>query len=234
MPRRIISVKNIAENLWLLHYKLPILGEYLGRNVTIIRLSSGELVIHSTGPFSPEDVAAINALGKPAYLVEAITLHDTFAKEGRAAFPNLPFLAPDGFSETVGFPTETLGHAPAAWEGELDVLELAGKSAAKEFVFLHRPSRTLIVTDLLFNVEADAPLGVRMASLLQVGLQHSPGVPRPEKLTVGDEDAFTGSLDTIMRWDFDRVIVGHGEPIETGGKARLNEAFKAAGYQDSD
>ena len=101
-------------------------------------------------------------------------------------------------------------------------------------MFLHRPSRTLIVTDLLFNVESNAPLGVRMVSLLQVGTQHSPGVPRPEKFAVEDVDAFAGTLDTIMGWDFDRVIVGHGEPIETGGKARLNEAFKAAGYQDSD
>ncbi len=227
------GVNNIAENLWSLHYKLPLLGEYLGRNVTIIRLSSGELVIHSTGPFSPEDVAAIHAVGKPAYLVEALTLHDTFAKEGRAAFPGIPYLAPEGFSETVGFPTETLHLAPEAWAGELDVLELAGKSSGKEFVFLHRPSRTLIVTDLLFNVESDAPLGVRMASLLQVGTQHSPGVPRPEKFMVEDQDAFAGSLDTIMHWDFDRVIVGHGEPIETGGKARLAEAFKAAGYQES-
>ena len=99
-------MKQLAENLWLLHYKLPILGEYLGRNVTVIRLSSGDLVIHSTAPFPAEDVAAISAVGTPAFLVEAITLHDTFAKEGRAAFPDVPYLAPAGFSETVGFPTE--------------------------------------------------------------------------------------------------------------------------------
>ena len=223
-------MKPLADNLWLLHYKLPILGEYLGRNVTIIRLASGELVIHSTGPFSPEDVAAISALGTPAYLVDAITLHDTFAKQAHDAFPNLPYYAPAGFSEIVELPTELLDRPPAAWQGELDVLELAGHDATPEFVFLHRPSRTLIVTDLMFNVEDDAPLGVRMMSLLQVGLQHAPGMPRPEKLMVKDKEAFKGSLDTIMSWDFDRVIVGHGEPIETGGKAKLAEAFQAAGF----
>ncbi len=223
-------MKNLAENLWLLHYKLPILGEYLGRNVAVIRLNSSELVIHSTGPFSAEDVAAISAVGTPAFLVEAITLHDTFAEQGRAAFPHIPYFAPEGFSETVGFPTESLSQPPAAWQGELDVLELAGKSSAPEFVFLHRPSRTLIVTDLAFNVEDDAPLGVRLMSLLQVGIQHSPGMPRPEKFMIGDKDAFKQSLDTLMNWDFDRVIVGHGEPIETGGKARMAEEFRAAGF----
>ena len=49
-----------------------------------------------------------------------------------------------------------------------------------------------------------------------------------------DEDAFAGSLDTMLEWDFDRVIVGHGEPIETGGKARLMEAFKAAGFYETE
>ena len=83
-------MKPLAENLWLLQYPLPVLGEYLGRNVTVIRLHSGELAIHSTAPFTPGDVAAISALGRPAYLVEGITLHDTFAKEGHDAFPNVP------------------------------------------------------------------------------------------------------------------------------------------------
>lgn len=223
-------MKPIAENLWTLHYKLPLLGEYLGRNVTVIRLSSGDLVIHSTAPFTPEDVAAIQAVGRPAYLVEAYSQHDTFAKEGRAAFPDIPYLVPEGFAEAAGVPAETLHLAPEAWAGQLESLELAGKTSAREFVFFHRPSRTLIVADLVFNVEDDAPLGARVASILTVGLHHSPGVPRPEKFAVEDMDAFTGSLDTMMGWDFDRVITGHGETIETGGKARLAEAFRAAGF----
>ena len=225
-------MNQIAENLWTLHYKLPLLGEYLGRNVTIIRLSSGDLVIHSTGPFTPEDVAAIKALGRPAYLVEAYSAHDTFAKEGREAFPDIPYLAPEGFAEAAEVTAETLHLAPEAWAGELDALELAGKPKAREFVFCHRPSRTLIVADLVFNVEDDAPTGAKVASVLAVGLHHNPGVPRPEKSSVEDMDAFTGSLDTMMGWDFDRVITGHGEVIETGGKARLQEAFKVAGFYE--
>ena len=225
-------MKQIAENLWTLHYKLPLLGEYLGRNVTIIRLSSGDLVIHSTAPFTPEDVAAIRAVGRPAYLVEAYAQHDTFAKEGQAAFPGIPYLVPEGFAEAAGVSAETLHLAPEAWAGELESLELAGKTSAREFVFFHRPSRTLIVADLVFNVEDGAPLGARAASILTVGLHHNPGVPRPEKFAVEDMDAFTGSLDTMMSWDFDRVITGHGEVIETGGKARLAEAFRAAGFLD--
>lgn len=226
-------MRNIADGFWLLQYPLPILGEYLGRNVSVIRLRSGELVIHSTAPFSPADVAAISALGRPIYLVEAITLHDTFAKEGRTAFPAAAYYAPPGFSETVGFPTEFLSQPPAAWAGELDVLELAGKSSkALEYVFLHRPSHTLIVADLVFNVTEDAPLGARLFATAGVvgGASHDTGMPRAEKFLVGDHDRFHRSVETLLAWDFDRVVVGHGEVIESGGKVRLSEALRDAGF----
>ncbi len=221
----------VAENLWLLSHPLPLLGEYLGRNVTIIRLRSGDLVIHSTAPFSPDDVAAISALGRPAFLVEATTLHDTFVNEGRQAFPDVPYYAPEGFSKTVGFPTESLAQPPGAWAGELGVLALAGKSRAPEYAFHHGPSRTLIVADLTFNVTDDAPLGTRLFATVAThgGTTREVKVPRVEKFTVTDPDAFRRATETMLAWDFDRVIVGHGETIETDGKRRLREALRTAG-----
>ena len=48
-----------AENLWLLPYPLKMLGADLRRNGTLIRLHSGKMIVHSTVPFSPEDVATI-------------------------------------------------------------------------------------------------------------------------------------------------------------------------------
>ena len=47
-----------GENLWVLPYPLRLLGANFGRMVTIVRLGSGKLVIHSTGPFTPADSLA--------------------------------------------------------------------------------------------------------------------------------------------------------------------------------
>src|SRR4051812_9989042 len=66
------SPQIIADNLWLCAYPLKMLGADLRRNVTLIRLNSGKLVIHSTAPFSPEEIAAIRALGEPAWLLDGI------------------------------------------------------------------------------------------------------------------------------------------------------------------
>ena len=219
----------LAENLWLRRYPLRLLGADLNRNVAVMRLGSGDLVIHSTGPFTPEDVAAINALGKPRWIVETMARHDTFAREGRAAFPDAAYLAPEGFSETVGFPTGPLLNQPD-WHEEVEVQTLDGVPSMKEHAVLHRPSRTLIVADLFFNFGPDAPKWTRALMFAAVGAKHDPGMALSMRLTVKNKGALRSSLARVMTWDFDRLIVGHGDPINTGAKARVAEALEAVGY----
>ncbi|HEX8309872.1 MAG TPA: hypothetical protein VF614_01055 [Chthoniobacteraceae bacterium] len=211
----------IAENLWLLAYPLSKLGMNLRRNVTIIRLSSGDLVIHSTGPFTSDDLAEISALGRPGWLVEAMLHHDTFAKEGRAAFPGIPYLAPPGFSELVDIPTEPIIPAPAAWGSELQVLPVPGMPGFDEHVFFHQLTRTLIVADLVFNFGPDEPVWTELMLKAVVGGKHEPGMGRPFKMGIKGEEAFNAAMEKMLRWDFDRVIVGHGDHIPTDGKQKV-------------
>lgn len=214
----------------MLTYPLKMLGADLRRNVTVIRLGSGKLVIHSTAPFAPDEVAAIRALGEPGWLLEGVLRHDTFAQEGRAAFPGIPYLAPPGFSQAVGFSTGPIVPAPVEWGEELQALEVQGAPSLRETVLLHVPSRTLIVTELVFHFGEDEPVWTEMMLRVAVGAAHHPGMPRPVKLAVKDETAFKESLAAMLAWDFDRVIVGHGDVIETEGKAKLRAALEAAGF----
>lgn len=220
----------ITENLWVLVYPLPLLGADFKRVVTIIRLRSGELIIHSTGPFSAEDAAAIKAAGRPGWLLDTMLRHDTFARQGRETFPDIPYLAPAGFCTNAGFPTHPLLPAPAAWGDEVEVLRIEGVPSMEEHVVFHRPSRTLIVADLFFNFGPDAPWWTRLLLLLAVGKKHDPGMARSLRMTAKDKPALARSLATMMAWDFDRLIVGHGEIVETDGKRRAAEALRTAGY----
>ena len=224
-------MRPLAENLWVLPYPLRLLGANFRRMVTVVRLGSGQLAIHSTGPFTAAEVAAISGLGRPGWLLEAMRRHDTFSKRGREAFPGIPFLAPEGFARIVGFPTEPLLPAPAAWGDELEVLRLEGMPSLQEHVVFHRPSRTLIVADLVFNFGPDVSAWTRFLVLCAVGARHQPGMSRPFRLAIKDKAAFQRSLQALMRWDFERVIVGHGDMIETEGKRRLAEALEAAGFR---
>ena len=222
-------MKQLADNLWFLQYELSLLGADLHRNVTVMRLASGDLVIHSTGPFTAPDVAAIRAEGTPRWLMDVMLRHDTFAKQGREAFPEAVYLAPEGFSEVAGLPTQPLVDQPG-WNGELEVLPLAGVPSMKEAVVLHRPSRTLIVADLFFDFGPDESAWTKFLLLLAVGKHHHPGVSRPLRLSIKDKEAFQASLASMMSWDFDRLIPGHGDVIETGAKSRVAEALRVVGF----
>ncbi|MES2440678.1 MAG: hypothetical protein V4584_16550 [Verrucomicrobiota bacterium] len=224
-----LKLKHLAPDLWMMTFPLTVLGVDLQRNVTILKLSSGKLVIHSTAPFTPADVEVIHKLGEPAWLADVLLRHDTFAAQGHAAFPQACYLAPDGF-EAEGVTTLPLVPAPDEWAGEVEVAPIMGAPAFSEIVMLHRASRTLIVGDLLFNFEGTQDLLTKVfLKVGAVGGKHDPGMTRPFRNAIEDEAAFADSIRGILEWDFDRVIVGHGVPIRTGGKEKLRATFHDAG-----
>lgn len=220
----------IAPNLRVIHYPLSVLGTQHGRTVSVIRLSSGKLVIHSTAPFTPADVARIHTFGEPAWLVEAMLLHDTYAAEGRQHFPGLPFLGPPGFGEVVKFPVSPLLPPPDEWAGEIQVVRVRGAPKLEEHAFLHVGYRTLIVADLVFNFSEKERGWDRFFHRHIAGFKRYPGMSRIFKWCVSDPLAFRESVGEILQLDFDRIIPGHGGIIECGGKEKLRAAMEAAGF----
>ncbi|MDB6032902.1 MAG: Methanol oxidation protein [Verrucomicrobiales bacterium] len=219
-------IEPIGQNIWLLRYPLSLLGVSLGRNVTIMRLVGGELIIHSTAPFTAEDVVAIRALGEPGWLVEATLFHDTFAKQGRQAFPALPYLAPEAFAKSTGLDTYPFDEIlPAAWGNEISVLKLEGIPKLQEIVMLHRPSRTLIVADLVFNWGPTDSWWENFVRRRMMGIARFPGMSRLFRMNIRNHSAFANSVDTMLSWDFDRLVVAHGEVISTGAKRALSKAL---------
>ena len=90
-------MEQLDANLWVFRYDLSLGVIPIGRTVTVIRLQTGALVVHSTAPFTAEDIAAIRALGEPRWLTDVTNFHDTFAEEGRRCFPGVTYLVPEGF-----------------------------------------------------------------------------------------------------------------------------------------
>lgn len=222
-------MQELAPNLWIKTYPLSVLGTNHGRTVTVIRLESGKLIVHSMAPFSSTDVAEIRALGEPGWLLEAMMLHDTYSNEGRKRFPEIPFLAPMGFSEVVKFPTQPLLPAPVEWNGEVEVILIDGAPRLSEHVLIHRPSRTLIVADLIFNFRTEERGWDRFFHHHIAGFHRYPGMSRIFRACISDPVAFRASLEQILSQDIDRIIVGHGQVIGTDGKRLLQRAMTDAG-----
>jgi hypothetical protein len=220
-------MRTVAPGIGLLEYPLTVLGAQLGRRTTLLGCDSGALVIHSTAPFTDPDVRAIRAFGRPAWLVEATLFHDTFAKVGRARFPDVPYLAPPGFAQR--FDALPLLPLPGDWPAEIEVLELAGMPGLREHACFHARSRTLVVADLVFNFGPSATPWTRFFFRGLPGIRRYPGVSRLFKSMIRDRPAFDASIQRMLEWDFDRLIPAHGDVIDSGGKALLQRALADAG-----
>lgn len=213
------------EGLWSLRLPHSMMGIEMGARSTIAKLPDGGLVVISPGPFRDEHVDAIRELGEVRALVAPNKFHHLFLGRAAKTFPQARiFLAP-GLRERIPTvpPGDDLGdHAPALWRGTIDQAIVRG-SAAGEVVFHHRPSRTLVVTDLAFNLTDGGPW-TRLAMTLNGGFGQL-STTRLMRSTIRDPDAFARSLHEMKRWDFDRLVVAHGEVIESNARPEFERVF---------
>jgi hypothetical protein len=221
--------REIGNGAVIMQYPLRAFAIDFQRYVTLLRLSDGRLVIHSTAPFTPQDAAAIRHFGKPSWLVEATLMHDTFALEARGAFPELPYLVPSDLARINGVPILALDPPPADWANEIEVLRIEGLRKINEHAFLHRASRTLVLADLMFHFPAGAGRWPRFFAKRIMRLPRLGGISAFFRLMIRDPEAFASSMKTILEWDFGQIVVGHGEPIQDNAKSMFAQALRDRG-----
>ncbi len=218
----------LAPGVWTMSYPLTVLGADEGRVVTILGLSTGKLIIHSTAPFSVEEAEKIRSLGEPGWILDANLHHDSYVREGTQAFPGVPYLAPPDFPHDSGVSPLPILSAAAEWQGEVEVLVVEGAPSFNEHVFFHRKGRTLIVSDLVFNFVEEETTWEWLLRHYAMGLKGHPAVNRLFSAAVKDEHALESSLRRILEWDFDRIVVGHKQPVEEDAKLRFKQAMERA------
>ncbi len=107
----------------------------------------------------------------------------------------------------------------------VDQVLLGGFPFMNEVVFFHRPSTTLIATDLAFNVGSSSPPLTRLVFRLGGTYGRLSPTLLERRLLVRDRTAFRHSLERILEWPFDRVVVAHGEVSEKGGREELVRGY---------
>lgn len=217
----------LAPDLWELNAPLSVFGMALGHRLTVARLPDGTLWLHSPVAHSAALAAALAPLGRVAHIVAPNAVHDTYLEGWFAAYPQARFHGARGLARVrpdLTF-TDTLGDTPAsAWAATFDQHVLRGIPRLNEVAFLHRASRTLILTDLVFNLGPDMPFLSRL--LLKVNdCDCQFGVSRLFKTTIKDRAALRRSIDHLLAWDFDAIVVSHGANIPSGGKPLLRDAL---------
>lgn len=121
---------------------------------------------------------------------------------------------------------------PHLWpyNDELVAVPIEGMPKVNEVVFIHKKSKSLIVADLCFNLINQKGFGPWLILNL-FGTYEDLGVSRFFLNFVKDRDAFIRSLATLFSYNFDNIIVSHGENVYGRGREKLIKAIEKRGIQ---
>ena len=178
-------LKPVAENLWIVDSgPLRRLGVPLPIRMTVARLDTGEIWLHSPTRFTPVLHAALERLGPVRHLVAPNSAHWMFLQDWQKHCPEALVWAAPGLRDRgtvrragLRLDTDLSDTAPEAWEGEIAQKVVSGGLGFREVAFLHCPSRTLLLTDLVLISRSEQAACFRTASAAPDG-DCGPGWPR--------------------------------------------------------
>jgi hypothetical protein len=226
----------VAGQVWVKRVPLRFFGLQMGTRMTVVRLDDGSLLVHSPTAADAETRAAVDELGQVRFIIAPNRLHHLWVAEWARAYPDAELWCSPKLLEKrkdVAW-TGALADAPEpGWAGAFDQALFGGYEWLSEVVFCHRPSRTLIVADLLESTHADDELLLRMLGHLAGDYEH-PTLTRDQRRVVRDRTAARASVRRILSWDFERIILAHGRLIEHDGQRVFREGMRWLGPLSSD
>lgn len=220
-------LNQLAPDLWTADRPQRFAGIEVGTRMTVIRLPKQRLWLHSPVALTPDLRAELDALGAPCFAVAPNRYHHLYAGEYTTAYPDLQLFVALGLEikrpdlRIAGVLDDT---APDGWRDCVDQVVVRGYTIFNELVFFHRASRTLLTSDLVFNIQSDSPALTRWIFRAIAGYGRF-GPTLFERLMIRNRAAARASFQRILSWNFDRVILAHGHVLERGGRDALRRGY---------
>lgn len=226
-------LQQITPQLWIAQQPQKFFGLEVGTKMSVIALGNGELVLIS--PIKLDNaIAEINALGRVKYIIAPNLFHHLYLEECHKIYPDALTVTPPGLQEKIGIQSSLVfTEDEIDFNGELEYFLFAGFAVplptgikeVNEVVFFHRASKTLIVTDLAFYFDDSFPVVTQFASRV-LGCYQKLRPSILEKLVIKDKEAVANSINRLLQWDFQRVVVAHGTIVEENAKQQLKEGYE--------
>ncbi|MGE5252216.1 MAG: DUF4336 domain-containing protein [Bacteroidota bacterium] len=229
----ISELQEFGKDLWVVEGPLVRdAGVWFTTRMTIARLPDGSIWVESPVPAAFETLRRINELGPVQWLLAATprhvwrlnTWHTLFPEAQLWTSPRTLFTLQQGSLHLTG----TLGdQPPQAWGDAFEQLVFRGNPLLDEVVYLHKPSKTVIMGDMIqFNTPQEGhPLQDAIFKLGGIAPGQA-GMGLDMRLTFLDRGAARRSLHRLLAWDFDKLIIAHGPCVEKDAKRFVEQAFQ--------
>ncbi|BCM92173.1 hypothetical protein IAD21_04052 [Abditibacteriota bacterium] len=219
--------RELHSDLWAIETPFQMIGMDMGARMTVARRSNGDLLAYAPFAITDEEEAAIREKGTVRDIVAPNPTHFTEIGDFARRFPDATLWSLSELDKKLAdVPHQILESAPDSWNADFDSLLFDGPRGFREWVFCHRASKSLIVTDLGFQLPRPKTPINRIASRMNdVGVKFGPSRFERTLMKVGDKELERQNIETILKWDFERIVPGHGLVIEEGAKAKFRVAY---------
>lgn len=230
MPEPMDLRELVRGQIWIASYAVSLGGARFEARMTLARRSDGALLVHSPGPIDDTMRARIEAIGRVAVIVAPGNFHHLHVASCQRAFPEAETWICPGVEQkqpALRY-TGVLGDSPApCLAADFTLAGVFGRLMC-EVAMLHRPSRTLLLVDLIENF-GDKTAGINWllkAGWKLFGMWNVPG-PAPEyRFGWRDRAAAAAALEKVLAWEFERIVIAHGGLIEHDAKAVARQAWR--------
>jgi hypothetical protein len=228
-------LKPVAESLWIVDSgPLRVLGMPLPVRMTVIRLRDGGMWLHSPTRYVEGLRQAIEQIGPIRHLVAPNVVHWSFLKDWQEHCPSAVTWAAPNLRRRrqvrkaqVRLDRDLSDVAPPEWAGDMEQVVVPGGAGFREIDFFHTASRTLVLTDLVLNLEPEkVPAWVRPIGTL-IGVRAPNGkAPVYLRLVILARRRDAGqAASKMVAWGPDKAIFTHGTWFERDATAALRRSL---------
>lgn len=254
-PSQVMVIRQVTPDITTFSVPFSRFGLFkFGGRGTLVKLATGSMLVVSPVALTPAVQQTIASQGGTVKYIAAPDLeHHIFLTAWKKAFPDAEIIAPEGLQEkrqkmsqyeNVPFSHILTGankrdiRISEEFDREFEI-EYVDGHASHEIVFLHKPSKTVIEADVLFNLPAteqysrsgeSATSGIWTKIMAPLITAKPPATWHKRFawyiLSSQNRASFAESMKRINSWDFDRLIPCHGDVIETGAKGAFQNVFE--------
>ncbi|WP_299200565.1 DUF4336 domain-containing protein [uncultured Amphritea sp.] len=221
----------VGNNIWIFEgAAVPFFTLPYSTRMTVVRLADDELWIHSPIALTDELIRQIDQLGTVKYLISPNPLHHLFIQAWQDRYPEALTFGTKALQQKrpeICFEGIFTPHFNAPWAEDIAQLLFTGSPAMEECVFFHKPSATLIVTDLIENFapESFTPLKRWVASAAGI-LAPNGKMPLDWRLSfMFSKTKAKQHLQNILSWHPKKIVMAHGQIINSDAEHFLKRSF---------
>lgn len=228
-------LKPVAEGVWIVDSgPFNALGVPLPVRMTIVRLGNGDLWLHSPTPYSADLYAALEQVGRVRHLIGPNVGHWSFLQDWQGHCETAVTWGAPGLASRRPVRTSALkldkilgAEPPTDWSGQIDQVVISGAVGFNEVAFFHRATRTMILTDIVQNIEAPKlPFLMRpIARMLGIVAPKGRAPLYLRAIVKAKHRQASRAAKALVELAPERVIFSHGRWFEKDGTVALRASL---------